>query len=182
MAKTQNVLMVSTIMAGLFISLTEPSWACSCIGQSSPSQALFNSAAVFEGYVINISLGSRWVPPGISRSATCGLRIARESEGLALCLDDNVVITIEVTAAWKGVEPGLVQIQTPAQGSACGYPFRVGQRYMVYANRTGKDSNLGTSICDSTKLRSDAKADLKELGPPVQDKFSEQGQNEGSRN
>ena len=160
-------------VAGLLMLTSEPIWACKCIDHSSPSQELANSAAVFEGYVVDISLGSRWVPSGVTRRRDCRLRIGREGEGPALCLDDDVVVTIEVTATWKGVEPGRVRVRTPAQGSACGFPFRIGLSYLVYASRTRQDADLGTSICHPTKLRVDAQGDLKELGPPARDRFSE---------
>lgn len=168
------------VILGVLMFSTGQSWACSCSGQSSPTQALANSVAVFKGYVVEISLGSRWVSASVPRPDDCELRIGGEGEGLDLCLEDHVIVTFEVTATWKGVELGRVQVQTPAQGTACGYPFRIGQSYLVYASRPRTDAAMGTTSCHSTKLRSEAQTDLKELGPPIRDKFSEQAVGESS--
>ncbi len=40
------------------------------------------------------------------------------------------------------------------------YPFRLGERYLVYAHTNEETEKLGTSICTLTKLLSDAKEDL----------------------
>ncbi len=44
----------------------------------------------------------------------------------------------------------------------CEYPFKVGERYLVYAY--GDENELGTSTCTRTRKLKKAKEDLKALG------------------
>jgi hypothetical protein len=55
-----------------------------------------------------------------------------------------------------------VEVFTGSGGGDCGYPFRVGQHYLVYAYRD-KDK-LGTNICTRTKSFANANEDLAFLG------------------
>ena len=47
---------------------------------------------------------------------------------------------------------------TAGSGPACGYGFKPGERYLVYANRKGTE--LVTGICSRTRPLADATEDL----------------------
>ena len=147
-----------------------PSNACSCIGTSTPSKSLDSAAAVFTGHVVAATLSSKWVPNNGSPD-DCALQITQEGGRSALCLSDELVVTLEVTAAWKGVSGGRVEVRTHAQSSACGVEFLLGQSYLVYAFRQSERATLETTACSRTRHISDAAEDKAELGPPRINRF-----------
>ena len=71
-------------------------------------------------------------------------------------------VTFRVHRAWKGSGTAKETIITPLLDGMCGYPFRTGEKYLVFAY--GK--NPATSLCTRTKLLTDAARDLEELGLP----------------
>ena len=62
----------------------------------------------------------------------------------------------------------VVVLRTGEGGGDCGYHFRIGERYLVYA--LGPVEALETSICSRTRRARQARADLAALGPPVIDR------------
>jgi hypothetical protein len=58
-----------------------------------------------------------------------------------------------------------VVVFTGSGGGDCGFPFRRGESYLVYAS-ANTDGWLGTGICGRTAELSRAAADLRELGTP----------------
>lgn len=90
------------------------------------------------------------------------------------------LVELEVLEAWKGVEPGQRRIEVfSANGEACGFPFEVGRRYLVYAAPdpppnwmssfgspvAGLDV-LSVSVCSRTRELDSANRDRRKLGPP----------------
>ena len=72
-------------------------------------------------------------------------------------------VIFEVKKAWKGVNEKTISIFTSSQSAACGYGFKTGHTYLVYAH--GNDEGrLATSICSRTRRLKDAREDLEELG------------------
>ena len=53
-------------------------------------------------------------------------------------------------------------MSTPSAGAICGYPFKEGQEYLVYAY--GKGEPFKVDLCSGTKPLSKANADLALLG------------------
>ena len=100
--------------------------------------ALEEAAAVFSGRVIAI------VPYGTN----------------------SVNVTIMVRTIWKGDVEKEVRVTTLKSSNACGFPFRKGEEYLIYARTVGrgKDKRLSAGLCSRTKRLSDAKEDLSELG------------------
>ena len=82
----------------------------------------------------------------------------------------------------EGAPVSTVKVRTPAQGPACGYPFHVGQSYLVFATRPTKDADFMTDSCGQTKPHQEATSDLQALGPPLSDGYSGvvQGERPGS--
>jgi hypothetical protein len=68
-----------------------------------------------------------------------------------------------VHASWKGVDRPTVQLRTDFFGPFCGYSFRLGERYVVYAH--GALDDLSTSICSRTRPYSVEEAEA--LGAPL---------------
>jgi hypothetical protein len=114
--------------------------ACTCAPPQSASKELERAAAVFSGKVVSI----------------------KRHKG-ASDLFTRVEVVFEVKTAWKRVESAEISIFTSAQSSACGYSFKAGRTYLVYAHGND-DGRLVTSICSRTRRLKDAREDLKELG------------------
>jgi hypothetical protein len=53
-----------------------------------------------------------------------------------------------------------VEVMTGFGDADCGYPFKVGKQYLVYASHWGKDQKLYAGICSRTRLLSEAEEDL----------------------
>ena len=87
----------------------------------------------------------------------------------------TVVITFEVTRAWKGVTGPSVSVRTAKSGTACGAWFLLGREYLVFSafESEGEEAPplLHTSACSGNNLVEDAQFDLWELGPstPITD-------------
>jgi hypothetical protein len=111
--------------------------ACSCATAPSVQQALTGSTVVFTGKVAAIE------------------RVE----------NSELNVHLLVRRAWKGITEEAVAVGTPSQGSACGYPFEIGQNYLVYAYRHRADQ-LHTNVCSRTTLLGSASADLQILGEP----------------
>lgn len=121
---------------------------CSCVGPETAADALQSADAVFAGRVVSVRdtvLDEPDFPEWPRR-----------------------VVTLRVDRAWKGVEAETVTVLTGMGGGDCGFPFRVGETYLVYARRGGRDGTgpLATGICGRTALFAHADKDLRELGAP----------------
>jgi hypothetical protein len=117
-------------------------WACSCVPPPPPREALQEAAAVFSGTVVELQ--------------TAG--------------DGRLQATLDVDTAWKHAgryaEETYV-VGTPSDGAMCGFPFRLGERYIVYAYRDDPGDPAGpleTHLCTRTRLYDPAEA--AELGSP----------------
>jgi 5-hydroxyisourate hydrolase-like protein (transthyretin family) len=116
-------------------------FACSCAGRALPCQDYWNASAVFIGTV--------------SSSTTASYKInEREFEGR--------LIHFAVDRAFRDVEGAEVEVTTGLGGGDCGYNFRVGGQYLVYAYRNA-NNKLATGICNRTRLLSEASEDLQYL-------------------
>lgn len=63
---------------------------------------------------------------------------------------------------WKGPEQETLEVRTPSAGPSCGYPFKEGQEYLVYAY--GKEEPFKVDSCGETTPLSEASADFEALG------------------
>jgi hypothetical protein len=109
--------------------------ACSCVGEVPLCQSFWQADAVFSGEVVSFEK--------LDPNQLFSRRVAR----------------IRVERAWRGRVQGTVEVRTGAGGGDCGYSFRRGQMYLVYAYKT-QDGSLTTGICSPTKLLDKAAADL----------------------
>ena len=130
-----------------FLLLVRDSAACDCKPPPAPKEALEKSAAVFVAKVVKIE-------------------------------DDPVSargrkVHVEVEKWWKGGDTATLIVSTAKSGATCGYGFREGGRYLVYAyGEKGKNEPLLVSLCSRTRTleQAETSGDFKELGdgkPPV---------------
>ena len=66
-----------------------------------------------------------------------------------------------VTRSWKGISTSTTEVTTGYGNGDCGYPFKVGETYVVYAYGTPND--LNAFICTRTVEVSRAVEDLRYL-------------------
>jgi hypothetical protein len=133
-------------LAGLALALAgpaAPAWACSCL-RVTPAEALAAADLAFSGTVTEIA-------------QTTG---TGSSGGMPV-----LAVTMDVSSVWKGPVAGSLVVETPTDSPACGFPFAVGETYLVYANEAG--GHWSTGLCARTALLADASEDLAALGAPL---------------
>ncbi len=119
----------------MLLSLTAPAKACSCIDPGPPCQTYGKSSAVFSGQVIEI--------------------VPFEVEGYP-----QKLVRFAVSEAFRGIAGSSVEIATGNGGGDCGYPFSIGENYLVYAHRSSQGNRLYASICSRTGPLSEASQDI----------------------
>src|SRR5690348_9368285 len=100
----------------LLLVLTPYSRACSCAGFGPACTEVVSpkTAAVFLGTVTSVRPSTR-----LPRSQVFG---------------EMLDVTLSVQEGYKGVSSKEVIISTPLSEAACGFPFKKGEQYIVYAN------------------------------------------------
>jgi len=128
-------LVVTFFTLSLFTAISTPSaFACSCVMPGTPSEELKEATAVFSGTVIDID---------------------RNLTGY------GYKVKFDIEKIWKGISDKTVVVSTGMGGGDCGYGFKEGERYFVYAYG---DDSLSANICSRTRLLSVAGEDLSVLG------------------
>lgn len=148
-----SVIFAGTLTLGSLGLTPECASACSCARQPGKSEqaiaeeAFSRSQAVFTGEVIEVG-EPRQQPGGGTSSA------------------DPVPVSFRVAQVWKGTETEPVEVTTPSSDASCGYPFREGASYLVYASE-----GLEVDLCSNTQPLFSAGVELETLGSgavPVQ--------------
>ena len=69
-------------------------------------------------------------------------------------------VTVVPDRVYKGIAKAgeSLSIQTASLESSCGYPFKTGESYLIYA--TERNGHLTTGLCSGDKKMSDAASDL----------------------
>ena len=119
--------------------------ACSCMAPGPPCRAFGAAAATFVGTVTDVK--TRQPKEGADGQVEWGAR----------------VFTFTVVQPFSGVEGTEVEVSTGLGGGDCGYGFRKGETYLVYAYGGGDGKGLGTGICTRTRPVSEAAEDLEYL-------------------
>jgi hypothetical protein len=116
---------------------------CDCPYAGAPCKAFANTPTVFAGRVVQISTINRKTPFG----------------------DDfkDRLVSFEVERSYRGWEAKTAEIVTGWGGGDCGYDFREGVRYLVYAYPHRETGKLYTGICQRTRPLSAASEDLEYL-------------------
>jgi len=138
----KKIVLILIIASFLLVNISTV-FGCSCVLPKASSEALKEATAVFAGKVVGIDAPS----------------------GLVISSADPVKVTFNVSKVWKGPTYKTLVITTARNGASCGYSFKEGEDYVVYAY--GKETELSTGLCSRTKLLSNAEEDLKELGYSV---------------
>ena len=112
--------------------------ACSCAGPGVPCQAYWDASAVFVGTV------------SYSSSVTLDEGNYQRSQR---------VVRFTLEEVFRGITGTEAEVMTGLGGGDCGYGFRLGGQYLVYAYRD-KDDKLHTGICTRTRLISEAADDI----------------------
>ena len=143
----QRLSFLLVVTTGIFFGTTllspNPVYACSCAveagvtKQERVEEAFSQAGAVFAGRVSNIE-----DPPSPMSSSMA-----------------PVTVTFDVSKVWKGSGAQIQEITTPFSGASCGYEFRAGEEYLVYASE-----DMKVLLCGETKPLSNAKVDLETLG------------------
>ena len=76
--------------------------------------------------------------------------------------DYGFLVTLEMQTSWKGPRTSTVHVLTGRGGGDCGYSFKIGEQYLVYA-ATRPDGLLSTSICSRTSPLGVRREDLQQL-------------------
>jgi Carboxypeptidase regulatory-like domain len=119
--------------------------ACSCAGAGSPCESYGGATAVFVGTVIGYR--ENRPPKDVTR---------REVDW------SPRIFKFSVEQTYLGVDGPEIEVSTGTGGGDCGYEFKNGQRYLVYAYRY--TDRLTTSICSRTQPFAEANEDLAFLG------------------
>ena len=132
------------LVAGLAAALlallagVESAYACLCASSGSPAEALERADAVFAGKVTSITF-----------KGTSPYRLSSA---------EPVEVEFRVKRVWKGPRRETMTVDTDASGISCGYQFKKGQTYIVYA------TDGYTGMCSRTAPAWMAFADLVALG------------------
>jgi len=148
MMRVTRLLIGWTTLAGLMLVPTGEAWACQCEPTGPPCQNAFQVDAVFAATVRSIAALPEDGPP---------LRPGEARIPGAVRVEFGDVVAV------RGTSTPIVSVVTAGSGPACGYEFKPGQRYLVYANRTKDGKGLVTGICSRTRLLQDADEDLRFL-------------------
>jgi hypothetical protein len=111
-------------------------FACSCLRTPNPPcRSYWNTPVIFDGIVTEF------------------VAIEDNPNGF-----ENRKAKFKVENTYKGIKTEEVDIYTGDGGSDCGFPFRVGERYLVYAY--GDSNYLSTTYCARTANLKNANEDL----------------------
>lgn len=119
---------VRTARLAILLALLLPgaAWGCSCIPPGSPEEEAARADHVFVGSVVAmrpIETVSWWKRLLIR----FGL-VEPEPEG-----PPEYIVSFRDVEAFKGARAGQFTVRTSDSGGMCGYPFKPGERYVVYA-------------------------------------------------
>src|SRR5215813_10277010 len=129
-----KLLSIGSLVLAL-LSFSETAFACACTRPLLPCEAYWQVEAVFIGTAKDLS----WI------------EVEEKLEGLVL-KRRRPVFSFSVDKAFRGVNGAQVAVITGIGGGDCGYGFKIGEQYLVFAYRDQqKKEMLSTSICTRTR-------------------------------
>lgn len=75
----------------------------------------------------------------------------------------EIIADLIVERSWKGVRTARVSVRTASETAACGFPFVIGETYLIYAVNlasVGEPLSWRTTLCNRTRDIADAAEDL----------------------
>lgn len=154
---------------------TPPTCSCVSVGNS-VAEARARSSAVFIGRVDSLetvasprgSGDTTWSPPLVrARLRVVAAWPGARADSLAAARHPDGAAAGRGRAAT--LADSLVWVTTPDSGPSCGFHFKRGAEYLVYAN--GPHTDLWTTKCSRTRRLGRARGDLERLGPPLVDRL-----------
>ena len=130
-----KLLLASTLF---LIAFAAQANACQCAGSQPPCQAYWEVSTVFVGTVTFNTT---------TKVKEYGSEFTQR------------LVRFHVDRQLRGVDANEVEVITGLGDSDCGYGFRLGGQYLVYAHRNA-EKMLSTSTCTRTRPLSEATADL----------------------
>jgi hypothetical protein len=130
---------VLSLVCGALLCVPQQVDACTCVTGSAVCEDFWKTAAVFRGRVETISR--------LPSKNTIGLPLGRR-------------VTFTVLEPFRGATGRTLDLRTGSGGGDCGYPFKEGVEYLVFASMNESTGELATGICSKTKPASDAEEDL----------------------
>jgi Carboxypeptidase regulatory-like domain len=137
-----RTVIISTTAVLVVLLGASSAFCCSCIGPGPPCQSYGNTPAVFVGTALEVKQTSEKLIAGEDRQFPQRAFIFRIDE------------------PFRGVNTAQVEVRTGMGGGDCGYNFKLGERYLVYASFNATNGFYGTNICTRTRPVSDAGEDL----------------------
>ena len=132
-----RIVQIAAFVVTAWITLwPSPAEACSCAEPGPPCAAFWQADTVFLGRAMSIESTPR------DRDSMNGLRVQ-----------------FSVQRMYRGGEAAQIAIHTSPGETSCGYPFRSGETYVVYANRSPQGT-LVTTTCSRTRRASVGVDDL----------------------
>jgi hypothetical protein len=144
--------MVRTVVMLVLVCAWKTSPACSCVPTPSVDEALRSSEVVLDGTVVAVE------------DRQVGLRRAKvwlqEFFGYFYNnpADVGFSVRFKTHEVWKGPERSEVVLFTHKSTATCGYPVRVGERYLVYAYEL-EGGAYELSLCSRTRERTTGEED-----------------------
>ena len=135
---TRTTLLFGIVLAVLFAPAD--AGACTCEGTSPPCEAVWQAAVVFSGEVVDIA--------SVPKREAVGFMSARR-------------VRLRVQEMWRGAPKPEITVTTGAGLGVCGYDFRPGGQYLVYAYSQGQVPWTGT--CSRTQRLETATEDIRYL-------------------
>ena len=127
-------IVVACITLASLVVLAAHADACSCMQIGPGCQAFWKTDAVFDATVESIGSATR-------PDSGPGDRPVAISEK---------VVKLTVRESWKGVAAGPLEVVTAESDASCGYNFKPGRRYLVFAWKRPVDGRWSVSLCSAT--------------------------------
>jgi len=125
----RGALAVVVLALGILLAGRVPgAWACSCAG-GTDAEHFASADVVFIG-----AATEKDDPHGDDEVVSTGRR---------------VTWTFDVRSVQKGSVEDPARVRSASDEASCGFEFRIGKRYQVYAGRSG--DNLSTGLCSGTR-------------------------------
>ena len=131
----RSFILACLTVATLILFLAADAAACSCMQVGPACQAFWKTDAVFDATVDAIEPVTR--TDNSMRDRPMAFK--------------EKVVKLSVRESWKGVDPGRLEVVTADQGAACGFDFKPGRRYLVFAWKRPLDGRWSVSLCSATR-------------------------------
>ena len=123
---------------------------CTCIAGKSIEEGIESADLIFEGVVLK---QERYPENWRTHAGADFLR--------TFGFGGSVYVFFFATKKWKGSRLHDLVVSTPVQSSMCGFQFKDGEKYLVYAHIN--ESQAMTDICTPTKPAGEAASDRRVL-------------------